>query len=239
MAFIHGSTTKILGDEWDLSPYFNQANLNKQAQAVDATNFGSSGNRQYVYGLESGSAAFAGLFDGAVSIAADANLTTALGAEGIYTVCLNGYDTIGKPAVLFKGENVSYQVRSPVQDIVRTQFNATVDGGIRFGGVVLHTLTAETTTGNYTSVDNTALTSVGGVGHLHVTSFTGTNVTVKIQHSTDNSVWADLITFTSVTGVTSERSTVTGTVNRYVRAQISAGTFTSVTFAVAFARNKQ
>lgn len=105
-------------------------------------------------------------------------------------------------------------------------------------GVSLHDLVAETSAApvNYSSVDESAATSEGGVGHLHVTAFTGTDITIKIQHSTDNNTWADLITFTQVTGVTKERIAVTGTVNRYVRAIVSAGTFSSATFVVAFGR---
>jgi len=57
-----------------------------------------------------------------------------------------------------------------------------------------------------------------------------------VQHSTDNSSWSDLCTFTAVSVVGSEILTGTGTVNRYVRYIISAFTGTSVTFAVAFAR---
>ena len=75
---------------------------------------------------------------------------------------------------------------------------------------------------------------------LHVTANDrSATVDVKIQHSTDDSVWADLITFTQV-GVgaeTAEAKTVSGTVNRYVRAArtVAAGTG-SITYAVGFAR---
>jgi hypothetical protein len=91
---------------------------------------------------------------------------------------------------------------------------------------------------NFPSVDETAATTGGAVAHLHVTAFDGTSVTITVQHSEDNSVWVDLLTFTAVTGVTKERVELAAgtTVNRYVRAIISAGTWTSVTFTVAFAR---
>src|SRR4030095_11126959 len=80
--------------------------------------------------------------------------------------------------------------------------------------------------------------SLGAVAHLHVLAFTGTTATIKIQHSTDNSTWVDLITFTAVTAAGKQRATVnTGvTINRFVRAIVSAGTFTSMTFLLAFGR---
>jgi hypothetical protein len=52
-------------------------------------------------------------------------------------------------------------------------------------------------------------------------------------------VWADLITFASVTGVTSQRVVVTGTVDRYLRFAITADVFTSMTCAAAFARYRR
>jgi hypothetical protein len=90
-------------------------------------------------------------------------------------------------------------------------------------------------------VDEVAQTVLGWVAHLHVTAGVLTTVTIKIQDSADNSVWADLTggTFTAVTTSTDKQRLVgasNATVRRYVRAIISAATYTSITFAVAFAR---
>lgn len=90
---------------------------------------------------------------------------------------------------------------------------------------------------NEASVDQDASSSNGAVANLHVTAFTGTDAVIKIQDSANDADWADLITFTTVDGVTSERATVAGSVDRYVRAIVASGTFSSVTFAVSFARN--
>jgi hypothetical protein len=102
-------------------------------------------------------------------------------------------------------------------------------------------LAAVTATGNGTSRDNGASTSDGGVAQLHVTANTMNNNTVfKVQHSADNSTWADLATFTTVatTVTTSERVTVAAgtTVNRYLRATHTASGTGSITFITAFAR---
>jgi len=121
---------------------------------------------------------------------------------------------------------------------VRLNSGLAADGGVR-GGVVLHHENSESSTGTFTSVDNSVSTANGAVAHLHVLSFTGTNCTIKVTDSADDSTFPDLITFASVTGVGSERKTVAGTVDRYSRVEITAGTFSEITFVVAMARNVQ
>ena len=59
--------------------------------------------------------------------------------------------------------------------------------------------------------------------------------TVKIQDSANNSDWADLITFSTSSAASAERKTVTGTVNRYVRLNLS-GTFSNLALAVILIR---
>jgi hypothetical protein len=75
--------------------------------------------------------------------------------------------------------------------------------------------------------------------YLQVFSFAGTDVTVKLQHSHDNSTFADITggAFTQITGGPGvERIAVAaGTeIRRYVRAvTVTTGGFTSLVFAVA------
>jgi len=61
-------------------------------------------------------------------------------------------------------------------------------------------------------------------------------VTVKVQHSSDNLTYADLITFSNVTAAGAQRATVTGTVNRYTRVTYTATSGTA-TFVVGFGRS--
>jgi hypothetical protein len=234
MAFIHGKNTNVLVDEFDLTAYLNQGSVSKKAQAVKTTVFGLD-DHTYIGGLEEGSASLGGLFDGAAS-AVDEVLNTALGGTQVVTVAWPGYATIGNAAAMLQSKQASYQIRAINNDAVRVNAGLTGDTGVRFG-LILHPLVARTAGANFTSVDNTASTSSGSVAQLHVTAFTGTNATVKVTDSTDDSIFADLHTFSSVSGVTSERSTATGTVNRYARVELT-GTFTTITFAVSFVRNK-
>ncbi len=91
------------------------------------------------------------------------------------------------------------------------------------------------------SVDDGSSSAFGLQAYLQVTAFTGTDVTVKLQDSTDN--WADLsgAAFAATTAAgTSQRIATSNaaTVNRYLRVALttSAG-FTSATIAVAYNRN--
>jgi hypothetical protein len=100
----------------------------------------------------------------------------------------------------------------------------------------LHPMQAETGVQNFTGVDNGASSALGAVGYLQV-PVSGTSVTVKIQHSTDNITYVDLITFAAATtNHNFQRIKVAGTVNRYLRAIISAQTAGPSTFAVGVGR---
>jgi hypothetical protein len=183
---------------------------------------------------------FSGNFDStAGGVDADFRAARAVDPPGfsIVDIAPNGF-AIGQLVDMFSAVMGQYSISSD-----ENQGPVPVDGSFSSDGqfdcgVALHDLTAETAALNFSSVDETVATANGGVGHLHVNVFTGTTATLKIQHSTDNSVWTDLITFTAVTGVTSQRVELAAgsTVNRYVRGIISAATITTMTFTMSFAR---
>jgi hypothetical protein len=111
--------------------------------------------------------------------------------------------------------------------------------GTKDEGVILEPDSARTVSWTGAAVDNAVLTSNGGAGHLQVTAYSGlTGVVAKVQHSVDNSVWVDLVTFTNVTSApNAQRIAVSGTVNRWLR---SIGTVTgtgSITVMSGFARS--
>lgn len=106
----------------------------------------------------------------------------------------------------------------------------------------------DTTATNGTGVDfgdpTPSAYNFGLQAYLHVFAFTGTNVTIKLQQSSDNGVgdaFADVTggAFTLVTGVTKERieTARAQAVERYLRV-VTTGTFTSVQFAVAACINR-
>jgi hypothetical protein len=78
----------------------------------------------------------------------------------------------------------------------------------------------------------------GGVGYLAVSACSGfTNFVGKIRDSADDSVYADLITFTdNVSDPFAERLTVSGTVDRYLCFDGNVTGAGSITLLVGFAR---
>lgn len=83
-------------------------------------------------------------------------------------------------------------------------------------------------------------TSWGAQAYLQVTQFTGTSVTVTVQHSPDNSTWSTLMAFNAVSAAPATQRAVvsnTTTVARYLRV-ITTGAFNPAAFACAISVNK-
>jgi hypothetical protein len=115
--------------------------------------------------------------------------------------------------------------------------------GLEWCDLVTAGLRTDTAATNGASLDNTAATTTGWSAYLAVTAFTGTDVTVKLQDSADNSSWSDVTAggFTAVTAAPATQrieGAAGATLRRYVRAvtTTSAGV-TSVTFAVGVCRH--
>lgn len=86
-----------------------------------------------------------------------------------------------------------------------------------------------------TSVDQAAQTALGAVGVCVVLSIGSGTPTFVMQDSANNSTFATLLTFGAQAVQTAQRVTVTGTTERYVRAQ-TTGTFTNAKFVMAIRR---
>lgn len=236
MAFVHSKSTRVLVNEQSFSAKLRRISTGHSRALGEATTFLDEGNK-FIPGLRSGSLALEGMFEGVDAV--DGEINAAIGTDNglLVTTAPEGF-AVGKRAILVVGDIQNYDIGASVSETVSFTVDTMPDDGVDWG-ISLHDLTAETATANGTSVDNTASSANGGVGALHVTAVSGAtpSATVKVQHSSDDVVFADLITFTAATAAKSERKTVTGTVNRYVRATWTlTGTTPSFTFVVAFAR---
>lgn len=242
MAFISGRNTKLLSDEYDLGGFLNQVDKTQEAALLDTTTFGQT-SRTFITGFKSGTLSVAGFWDGSAA-AIDVVLQAALGAVSgqIVTVGPDGL-AVGKRIQQLLSRLTRYGISEAVDSVVAVSGEMQADGGIDYG-VSLHDLAAETATGNSTSVDNGAASTNGGVAHLHLTAITaagGDTLDVKIQHSTNDSTWVDLVTFTQLTtALAKERIVVAAgtTVNRYLRGLWTKGGVgsPSYTFHVGFSR---
>jgi hypothetical protein len=235
VSFVHSKASRVFLNAVHQSAQITGYSVQGSRAYGDTTALADEGNR-YTPGLRSGSLTVNGNFN-ADAAALDVTFQAAMGTDNsaLWTVCPNGY-ALGSPCFIVNSDPQGYDITASVADTVTVALDSMPDDGVD-RGIVLHTLEAETSDTNETSVDNSAATSNGGAASLHVTAYSGlTSAALKVQHSTDNSVWVDLVTFTSVTATTYEHKTVTGTVNRYLRATTDVTGTGSVTFVAAFAR---
>lgn len=116
--------------------------------------------------------------------------------------------------------------------------------GLEWGELLSEGVQTFTAADESASLDGGAATSFGLQAYLHITAFTGTDVTFAVQSSSDNGATD---TFADVTGAVFTEATAVGwervqtardaSIERYLRVA-ATGTFTSVTFAVVVVRNE-
>jgi len=260
--FRPGRTGKLLFNNTDLSDILTSVTVEASANAPDVTTFQDADVNRHPAGLRDGSVSYEGLFDGtalstastATTGALDAKFQSALGSTSHPIVTYGPEnDTLGRRCRMFQQVQTAYTASSPVDDVVRVSAAGALSDRHDFG-VWLHALASRSSTSSTLGNVNSGVaagTTGGGVGHLHYTNGSLANMTVQIQHSSAASTgstdsWANIITFSAVTessasATAAQRSTVSGTVKRRVRAVITTfstatGNSTTGTFAVAFAR---
>lgn len=152
--------------------------------------------------------------------------------------------TLGAPAAAMIAKQINYDGTRAADGLYTFASETQGNGfGLEWGNLLTAGLRTDTVATNGTGLDQTAQSTFGAQAYLQVTSFTGTDVTVKVQDSADNVTFADVtgLTFTQVTSAPNQQRLATSnaaTIRRYVRAvTVTTGGFTSVTFAVMFNRN--
>jgi hypothetical protein len=186
-----------------------------------------------------------GLRDGSMSITSwfdSGNATPVLDALPTSDVIASFLvqTSLGNPVACVNAKQVNYDPNRAADGALSLKTECQANGyGLEWGVQLTPGVQTDTEASDGTDVDNGASTDYGAQAYLHVTALTGTGATITVQHSADNSTWSDLISFTEVEAAPAQqRATVsnTTTVDRYLRV-ISAGTFSSVSYFVAFMRN--
>lgn len=235
--FRHGKKTAVFINGTDMSPFLNEATTTQAIETAETTTFGSD-DKTYMTGLSDGTISSSGLFDSTAG-ASDAVLSGMIATEDNAVTVFPEGNVLGRRAVIANGQLTSYEVSSPVADVISISAEVQADGGL-YHGIALTGSVSASATANQVSTDNTAATSNGLIANVHVTANTRDGAsTIKIQHSVDDSTFVDLITFSSVSAsaTVGENLTTNGTVNRYLRAQQTlAGTTGTITFNIASAR---
>lgn len=162
-------------------------------------------------------------------------------ADVIATYCRG--TTLGNPAASMVGKQINYDPTRGTDGSITLAVQALPSGyGLEWGRLLTAGKRSDSAATNGSSVDFGAAGTHGLQAWLHVFSFTGTSCTVKLQQSSDDGdtdAFADLTGggFTAATDVTSQRITVSGAVERYLRIA-TTGTFTECTFAVQVTVNE-
>lgn len=145
--------------------------------------------------------------------------------------------TTAAPHGLATGDSVVIAGHEGSTPAVDGEYEVTVTGADTF------TIDLEVTSAGTGGTVTKTSSSSGGAGYVQCSALAlggYDDLTVKIQHSPDDSTFADLIAFAAITAAPdAERKAVTGTVQRYVRdsfAYTGSGSGQSATVQTGFAR---
>lgn len=190
-----------------------------------------------------------GLRDGGIDFTAYFNTTgahpvlSALPTSDVVVTYLRG-TSLGGQAANLVGKQLNYDGTRGADGTLSLTVQTVANGyGLEWGTQLTAGVRTDGAAANGSSVDGTASSTFGLQAYLQVFGFTGTDATVKLQDSADNSSWADVTggVFTQITGgPTSQRIATAAdlTVRRYLRVTtVTTGGFTDLQFAVSVTRN--
>lgn len=152
--------------------------------------------------------------------------------------------SLGSPAANVVAKQINYDpVREDNGQLLLTVAMESDAYGLDWGALATAGKRADTSATNGSGIDNAASSTFGLRAYLHLFAFTGTSVTVTLQHSTDNAVGDPYVAvtggaFTAATAVGAQRIATTNalTIRRWLRV-VTTGTFTVATFAVIVVRD--
>lgn len=235
MSFVHSMATRVLVNHLAASAKLNSIDSQNSRGMSESTCYGDTGQR-WRPGLTTGTLAIQGRFD-------DSPLLSELIDSGgvddalMVTAGIQGF-AVGDPVFTAAGDITTHGNTATTSEVVGLSVESTSDERT-WMGVSLHDLTAETTTADGAMVAFGAATTSGATVVLHLTDLSGATpaADIVVQHSADGVTFADLVEFDQATTPGVQRKTVSGTVERYVRASWAlSGTGPSATFTVVLAR---
>ena len=234
MAKINGLGVRIYANGYDLNTDVNAlSGIGSNQALLDVTSLSKSATERII-GLRDSTLTVNGYFDNATGFSHDAFKSIAGDSEVIMTMGTSR----GDAACGMVADQSSYNIdRSQGSAIATTVEFSTSDGNGLNWGVVLTDGPEQTASSaaNSASVDNAASSSNGAIGVISVESIASGSAVIKVQESTNDSAWTDLITFSTVSGRTSEALSMSGSVARYLRVQ-STSSFTDLVMVVQISR---
>lgn len=215
----------------DLAGFFKTVAPSYTVAELDSTCLNTSGNASYLPGVKDSALSVEGIADYADADNDGFNdILTAARSSGADVVVSIAYATVtaGGLAVMAGGPLTSYELISPLNQLNMASFGIKGNNAVGEGKWITAKMEASSGTNNSASLDNGAATSNGGIFHAHLflepaSTATSGGTSIKLQHSTNNSTWADLVASQVFAGTFSAvRSQVAAgtTVNRYLRFQV-------------------
>lgn len=168
-------------------------------------------------------------------------------ADVVAMYCPGPGPALGQPAACMVAKQIGYDPTRDNAGNLTLKVQCEANGyGLEWGNLLTAGIRTDTAATNGTAIDTTASASFGWQAYLEVFSFVGTDVTVKLQDSADNSSFADLsgAAFAAISATTPQGQRIasaspTGTIRRYIRAStVTTGGVTSVAFAVTLVKNQ-
>lgn len=154
--------------------------------------------------------------------------------------------SLGSPAYCVNAKQVNYDGARDNAGMYLLKVDGTSNSyGAEWGNLLTAGMRTDTAAANGTGYDTGGSLSFGAQAYLHASAFTGTDVTVTIQDSADNSSFSNVagLSFAQIAGGTPSAQRIavsnTSTVRRYLRAvTTTSGGFSSFTFAVVIHKNE-
>lgn len=218
-----GQYTTILWNGYDLSGDLNQYDITFEHVEDDATGFMDALDN-ILAGIYKVSGSFMSMMNDDTGQAHDVLKAPTSNEDILFCILIGGEDTpaIGDSALQALITQFTYTPKPTAKTLIL--------GDVAFSGgqsnvkanpnAFILAFTTITATTNFSSRDNGASSSNGGVAVLQVITATSTDTyVVKCQDSPNDSTWADLCTFSADgTSITAERQTFSGSVDQYERA---------------------
>jgi len=204
---IHGKSTKVYADQYDVSQYLNKADSPRPMDCPETTTFGKN-DKCYIPGIADSTLTMEGFYDGNVG-AIDEIFSRTFGksiATGTnFSWYYNG-DTAGNSGFGAKMIHKDYQLTSTKDDAVKISAGGQSVVGRERLISLKSAVNAFSETGlTYTApVDLGSAGNSGGSGYLHITALnSGTITNLTIQHaSSQGDSYSDIVTFTAPSAAT-------------------------------------
>lgn len=202
---------------------------------------------EYTDITQSAHARLGGVRDGQIAFTTFLDTTLTTGAHALYsqlqtTDLIANYfrgTTIGNPAAGMQAKQLDYNFTRAANGMLSAQIQLDANGfGLEWGTMLTAGKRTDTSATAGPVYDNGASFAFGAQAYLQVFAFTGTDVTVSVQHATTSGgTYSDIIPFTQITSTSpqAQRATVsnTTTIKEFLKVTtVTTGGFSNLQFAV-------